>query len=252
MLRTATVCALLLAVSAGVHAEGGKDGFTNEFPVENCKFSTTGGNPYFLLRPGRQAIYDNDACVASGDCEDSSRLQITVLDQTRDIVLVDDGSKRTVTTRVVEEKEWQNGRLIERSRNYFAACGSGPMRDVYYFGEDVDVYDYSGDTVTVTHPGEWLAGRQGAEPGIAMPGGAFLLGARYYQEIAPNVALDRARHAAIGLNLRTEAGRFDDCVKVVETTPLEPGEQEFKIYCPNVGLAVDEDLVLKMIVNPGT
>jgi len=54
------------------------------------------------------------------------------------------------------------------------------------------------------------------------------------------------------LTLKTEAGRFDDCVKVVETTPLEPGEQEFKIYCPNVGLTVDEDLVLKMIVDPGT
>jgi len=253
MFRCATAFGVLVfVIGAAAHAEGGKDGFTDEFPTEDCKFATTGGNPYFLLRPGRQMIYDNDACMASGDCTDSSRLQITVLGETRDVVLVDDGIKHTITTRVIEEREWENGRLIERSRNYFAACGSGPMRDVYYFGEDVNVYEYAGGTVTVTHPGEWLAGRKGAEPGIVMPGGAFLLGARYYQEIAPGVALDRARHAAIGLTLKTEAGRFDDCVKVVETTPLEPGEQEFKIYCPNVGLTVDEDLVLKMIVDPGT
>jgi hypothetical protein len=111
MSRRATAYAVLLAVSAGAHAEGGQDGFTDDFPIDDCKFSTTGGNPYFILRPGRQLIYDNDACVASGECEDTSRLQITVLNQTRDIVLVDDGVKRTVTTRVVEEKEWANGPL---------------------------------------------------------------------------------------------------------------------------------------------
>jgi hypothetical protein len=248
--RTLTLGLLLLAMHSGAIAAP-RDGFTAEFPIEDCSFVTEGGNPYFILRPGRQLVYDNDDCVAAGDCDESERLQITVLNRTRDVVLWDDGVRRTIKTRVIEEREWQDGRLIEVSRNFYAACGAGRMRDVYYFGEEVDVYEYENGTVTVTHPGQWLAGRQGAEPGLIMPGGAFLLGARYYQEIAPGVALDRALHVALELDLASEAGRFDDCVKVVETTPLEPGAESVKHYCPGVGLFGDGDLVLKSVVNPG-
>lgn len=250
-MRKTMFCALALAASAGAAAAGHKAEFTDEFPVEDCRFSTTGGNPYFILRPGRQLVYDNEACVAAGECDEYAMLRITVLDQTRDVVLEDDGVRRTVRTRVVEEREWENGVLVERSRNFFAACGTGPMRDVYYFGEDVDVYEYVDGEVQVSHPGEWLAGRSGAEPGIIIPGGAFLLGARYYQEIAPDVALDRAEHTALDLEVDTEAGEFDDCVEVVETSPLEPGSESVKVYCPGVGLVMDDDLVLRMIVDPG-
>jgi hypothetical protein len=252
MQRTATMFgALVLAMSAGALADDRNDRFTDDFPIEDCRFSSTGGNAFFILRPGRQLVYDNDACVAAGECEDFERLQITVLNRTRDVVLVDDGVRRTITTRVVEEREWENGRLHEVSRNFFAACGNGPMRDVYYFGEDVDEYEYVGGKVIVTHPGQWLAGRNGAEPGLIMPGGAFLLGARYYQEVAPGVALDRARHVAIDFEFRTGAGKFDDCVKVLETTPLEPDSESSKIYCPRVGLVQDDELVLQMILDPG-
>jgi hypothetical protein len=249
-MRATMVGVIMLAASAGAAAADRKAEFTDEFPLEDCLFSSTGGNPYFILRPGRQLVYDNEACVADGGCDEFVRLQITVLDRTRDVVLVDDGVRRTIRTRVVEEREWENGALVEVSRNFFAACGTGPMRDVYYFGEDVDVYEYVDGAVQVTHPGQWLAGRNGAEPGIIIPGGAFLLGARYYQEIAPGVALDRAEHTALDLEVATEAGEFDDCVEVVETTPLEPGDS-VKVYCPNVGLVVDGDVVLRMIVDPG-
>jgi hypothetical protein len=125
------------------------------------------------------------------------------------------------------------------------------MRDVYYFGEDVDVYEYDDGRVKVTHPGQWLAGKRGAEPGLIMPGGAFLLGARYYQEIAPRVALDRAIHTATDLEVETEAGEYDDCVEVRETTPLEPAAESVKVYCPGVGLVMDDELVLRMIIDPG-
>lgn len=230
-----------------------RDPFTREFPDDECQFRTTGGNTYFPLRPGLQRFYDNDECVASGECEEQEKLQITVTHRTRNITLRDDGVTRVIPTRIVEEREWENGRLIEVSRNFFAACGSGAMRDVYYFGEEVDVFEHlPNGTVKVTHPGQWRAGVKGAEPGLIMPGGAFLLGARYYQEIAPGVALDRAQHAALELDVENEVGQFDDCVKVIETTPLEPGSESKKVYCPRVGLVVDSDLVLKMVIDPGS
>jgi hypothetical protein len=74
---------------------------------------------------------------------------------------------------------------------------------------------------------------------MIMPG-TFLLGSRYFQEQAPDVAMDRAEHVEMGLQVNTQAGTFDGCVKVLETTPLEPGAESEKIYCPGVGLVVDD------------
>jgi hypothetical protein len=79
-----------------------------------------------------------------------------------------------------------------------------------------------------------------------MPDRAFLLGSRYYQELAP-AAKDRARHTALGLEIEVPAGVFRDCVEVTETTPLEPGEESIKVYCPQVGLVIDDDLELMAV-----
>jgi hypothetical protein len=161
--------------------------------------------------------------------------------QTRNIVVPGLG---VVPTRVVEEKEWLDQKLIERSLNYFAICE--PTNDVYYFGEDVDIYE-DGE---VTHEGAWLAGQNGAKPGIAMPG-TFLLGSRYMQEIAPDVAMDRAEHTRSGLTVETGLGTLTKCVEITETTPLEPSDRSAKIYCPDVGLVKDEDLTLTTLEEPG-
>ena len=75
-----------------------------------------------------------------------------------------------------------------------------------------------------------------------MPESAFILGQRYYQELAPGVALDRAEHVEADLEIDFQAGNFDDCIEVTETTPLEPGEESTKVYCPGVGLVLDNDL----------
>jgi hypothetical protein len=90
----------------------------------------------------------------------------------------------------------------------------------------------------VSHDGAWLAGKGGALPGIIMPG-RFLLGSRYYQEVAPGVALDRAEHKTMGMKINVPAGLFDDCVEIIETSPLEPGHESRKIYCEGIGLVLD-------------
>ena len=38
---------------------------------------------------------------------------------------------------------------------------------------------------------------------------------------------------------RTHVGRFRDCLKTRETTPLEPDDEEFKSYAPGIGLIKD-------------
>jgi hypothetical protein len=213
------------------------DKFTDDFPLETCHFVPYGGSDYFSLNPGRKTYFNNRECVAAGDCDEREELTITVTNDLKRILFNIDGERRVVWARVIVENEKADGELVEISHNYFATCL--PARDVYYFGEDVDIYE---DGKVVSHDGAWLAGRFGAEPGIIMPDSGFLLGQRYYQELAQGVALDRAEHVATDLDIDLQAGNFEDCIKTVETTPLEPGAQSIKFYCPGVGLVVDGDL----------
>lgn len=203
--------------------------FTDTFDLASCGFSPTGMNPYFILLPGYQSV------LVGEEEGEVLRVEITVLSDIETIQMEDLG---TVRTRVVEEREWADGELQEVSRNFYAICGR--TNAVYYFGEDVDIYE---DDEVVSHDGAWRAGQNGAKPGIMMPG-TFLLGARYYQEVAPEVALDRAEHVALGLAIETPAGLFTDCVQVLETTPLEPDAEGSKFYCLGIGLVVDEELEL--------
>jgi hypothetical protein len=218
-------------------AEEAEPDFTEDFPIEECTFTPYGGNDFFSLMPGRRTYFDNSSCLAAGDCDDREDLVISVTRELKKIWLEDDGKRRPIWARVIEERERENNELKEISRNYFAMCV--PTRDVYYFGEDVDIYE---DGRVVSHDGAWLAGKDGAEPGIIMPESGYILGQRYYQELAPGVALDRAEHVANDLEIDLHAGNFDDCIEVTETTPLEPRSESTKVYCPGVGLVVDSDL----------
>jgi hypothetical protein len=204
--------------------------YTSQFPLDECTFSNKGGNLFFSIRPGDWLLLEGN------DDGEDVRVQITVLNQTKRITFMDEeGESLTVYARVVEEREWIDDELVEVSRNYYARCMQ--TGDIYYFGEDVDIFE---DGV-VRHDGTWLAGKDTGEgkarPGLIMPG-TFLLGSRYFQEEASPVALDRAEHVKMGLTLTTPAGTFEECVQIKETTPLEPGVS-IKHYCAEVGLVMD-------------
>lgn len=198
--------------------------FASKFIVAADEWSSTCSNSYFILEPGYTLVLEGK--------EDGKMtvLTITVLDETLKV----DG----VETRVVEERETVNGQLVEVSRNYFAA--SKKSGDVYYFGEDVDTYR---DGKLTGHGGSWRAGANGAKFGLMTPG-TPRVGAKYYQELAGDVARDRVEIVSLTEKLETPAGKFTDCLKTEETTPLEPGAKEYKLYAPHVGLAQDGALVL--------
>jgi hypothetical protein len=227
---------LAIALTGTVAAQESEPEFTQDFPLKSCRFVPWGGNDFFSLRPGATRHFSNASCVEAGECDEAEDVWITVLPEVRKISLTIGGKRRTIHARVVEEFETADGEVTEISRNFFANCIAS--RDVYYFGEDV--VDGEGNP----EPDSWLAGRNGAAPGIIMPDQAFLLGSRYYQEIAPGVALDRAEHVRMGLEVSVPAGDFKGCVEIEETTPLEPGNSSTKIYCPGVGLVIDNDLEL--------
>ncbi len=191
--------------------------WTDNFMADSCTFVTTGSNPYFVLQPGFQLILEGK------EKKDNIHLEITVLNETKKV--------NGIETRVVEERESKNGKLFEISRNYFAICQQ--TNSVFYLGEDVDFYDEMGNISG--HEGSWLHGTTGARFGIVMPG-TILLGSRYFQEIAPGVALDRAEHLSLSQTLQTPAGKFENILVVEETTPLNRRDKSYKFYAPGVGL----------------
>jgi hypothetical protein len=118
------------------------------------------------------------------------------------------------------------------------------MKDVYYFGEAVDMYKHG---KIVSHEGSWESGVSGAKFGLALPGSANV-GDKYYQEQAAD-AKDRIEIVSLEDSIVTPAGKFVHCLKTKETSPLEPGVVEYKIYAPGVGLVKDDSLKLVSVKN---
>ncbi|OGQ01112.1 MAG: hypothetical protein A2Z40_00480 [Deltaproteobacteria bacterium RBG_19FT_COMBO_60_16] len=223
---TRTLQCILIAVvifafsTTGTQAMGQKTSWQEEFGIEKCNLLTTGRNPYFILEPGYQLVLEGGG----------PKLQITVLEETKTV--------GWCLTRIVEEKEWKDGKLYEVAKNYFAICEQ--TKDVFYFGEDVDFYE---NGKVVKHDGSWLAGKNGSRAGLMMPGTPKVK-MKYYQEIAPGVAMDRAEIVSLEETCKTPAGTFSGCMKVKESSAIDLLAKEYKYHAPGIGLVRDEDLTL--------
>jgi hypothetical protein len=224
-LRLLAIIVCLAIVGGGAASEDKESDWKAKFSVNKDNLVSTGKNPYFVLEPGYVARFQGGG----------ETLTITVLDETKLI----DGVK----TRVVEEREEKDGKLVEVSRNYFAIDKT--TNDVYYFGEEVDIYK---DGKVVDHEGGWLSGIDGATFGMMMPG-APKIGDKFYQELAPKVAMDRCEIVAIEGEFQTPAGTFKNCLRVRDTTPLEKGSSD-KVYAPGVGLIKDDACLLTKAGKP--
>jgi hypothetical protein len=205
------------------------EGWLSSFDLENCNSASTGENSYFILKPGYQVTLEGE--------EDGEELQLVmiVLDETKVV--------NGIETRVVEEKETEGSNLVEISRNYFA-CAS--LQTMQFTLEKMLIYE---DGEIVSHEGGWLAGQNGSKAGMIMPE-KVEVGLKYYQEVAPGVAEDRAEIVSVNDTLDTPAGTFDQVLKTEETNPLKPDEKEFKFYAPGIGLIQEEAIKLVNYTKP--
>jgi hypothetical protein len=191
---------------------------SGDLPREVCDpangpFSATITNPYFPLPVGMVHFLEDE----------STKLKVSSLNKIEMVA--------GVPTRVVEEREWEDGELIEVSRNFFTQAPDGT---VCYYGEDVDIYK---NGVITKHSGSWRAGVDENKPGIQMPANP-VVGQKYQQEIAPKVAMDRAMHAAIEPSFKTPAGTFKDVLYVVEDPKSD------KRYAKGIGWIYDNGISL--------
>ena len=186
-------------------------------------FTTVFTHPYFFpATVGHQSIFEGD------EHGEEVKLQITVLAATRSVA--------GVTTRVIEEREWVDGALLEVSWNYYAQASDG---SICYYGEDVDIYRNGG----IVHDGAWCA-TGGNQPGIFLPA-ELAVGTNYQMEVAPGIALDEGRIVGKG-PVTVPHARYDQTIRVREFNPLD-GDVGFKVFAQGVGLVIDGPVQLTAI-----
>ena len=223
-MKTALLTATVIVASPLLAGESAEDGWKDTFSIDDYTMTANGQNRYWSLKPGRFVV------LGSLEPGGSELVVISVLHETEMV----DG----VETRVIEEREYEDGQLAEISRNFFAAAEE--TKDVFYFGEDVDYYE---DGEVSGHAGEWRAGKDDARAGLYMPGKPAV-GMRYYMEFDPNAAMDRAEIYETDATVETPAGTFRNCLIVTESSPLEPDDMSYKRYARNVGMIFDDGLEL--------
>jgi hypothetical protein len=188
--------------------------------INPADFTTTIDNKYFPLKPGTTFVYEGGA----------QHGEMTVTSDTKKVM--------RVQCVVVEDKEWEGGKLIERTYDWFAQDKKGT---VWYFGENTKEYK---NGKVVSTKGSWEAGVDGAKPGIIMQADPKVEKS-YRQEYYPGEAMDMARVLSLNASVTVPYGSFDHALETKEWTPLQPGFSEKKYYVRGVGpLGNPRDLAL--------
>ena len=175
-------------------------------------------NPFLPLPVGSTRRYERE--------DGREVIEIEVLAETREVW--------GVQATVVRDTVFADEELVEDTWDWFAQDVHG---NVWYLGEETCEY-VAGECVDMH--GAWEAGEGGAIPGVVMLADPQV-GDAYYQEYLADEAEDYGEVVALDGSADVPAGSFDGCVRTRDTTPLEPDIEEFKLYCPGVGVVLEEE-----------
>jgi hypothetical protein len=178
-------------------------------------FARTIDNSWFPLRPGTVLTY-------RGEDEGTPA---------RDVLRVTSRTKRILGVRatVIDDRVVERGHLAERTTDWYAQDKAG---NVWYLGENTATLRPNGRVASTE--GTWRAGRRGARAGIFMPAHPRP-GDGGWQEFDQGHAEDRYRILDLRTTVRTPAASSRHGMLVRETTPLEPGVVDHKVYVRGIG-----------------
>src|ERR687897_2410599 len=177
--------------------------------IDPAEFTIKVDNEYFPMKPGTTFIYEGKG----------ERDQMSVTHDTKKVMGVE--------CVVVDDRAWEDGKLIEKTYDWFAQDEQG---SVWYFGEDAKEYK---NGKVVSTKGSWEAGVDGAKPGIIMQAHPKV-GQTYRQEYYKGEAEDMAKVQSLNDSVRVPYGSFDEVLETREWTPLQPGFSERKYYARGV------------------
>ncbi len=163
------------------------------------------------------------------NADGSSVDTVTVTQKTRRL----DGVKCVVVSDIVRDED---GQITEKTKDYYAQDNKG---NVWYFGEDTAEFE---NGKLVSTEGSWLAGVNGANPGIVMEAHPKV-GDSYVQEDAAPVAEDAAEVISLNGHAKVPFGNFNHLLVTHDTNLLEPDAPgENKYYAKGIGEVYAKDL----------
>jgi hypothetical protein len=183
--------------------------------IDPSRFGPNVTNPWYPLRPGTTYRYEG---LDEGDPVIDV---VAVTNRTRVI----DG----VRTRIVFDRLFKAGHVVERTNDYFAqdTCGN-----VWYFGEDTAELNDAGKVASTE--GTWHSGVDGAQPGVFMQADPHV-GRHFLQEWYRGHAEDTFAVADLATMVNVPAGTYKNALRTEETTALEPGVVDNKWYVKGIG-----------------
>ncbi len=211
-----TGCSQKPGLGQDFFANAGHHAYLAPFHPSDFHHPTVITNPYYPLTVGATWRWKGRFRNQPYDQED------VVLNYTRKI----DG----VVTRPEVDRDLVKGKIIAGSIDYYAQDDQG---NVWYLGEATE--HYVGGKLT-DHADSWIAGKDGALPGIFMPAHPVLGGPHFQQEYAPNVAADVDHITSVSRSMCEPLRCYAHVVVAIETTVLSPGVASAKYYAPGVGL----------------
>jgi hypothetical protein len=203
---------LVAAVGCGDEAGGRPTGKPEPQPK---RFSSTIDNAWFPLKPGT-------TFVSEGVDEGA---------KARDVFRITHQTKvlNGVRCTVIDDRNYRNGKLSERTKDYYAQDAAG---NVWYFGEDTSTIDSKGKVKSTE--GTWHAGVDGAKAGLFMPRNPRV-GERHYQEYYVGHAEDEYRVESKTAHITAPYGSFKSVLRTGEFTRLEGNSVDHKYYARGVG-----------------
>ena len=204
----------LFACSAGV-AQAVSIGPAEQYnPQVNPKdFTINITNPYFALPIGKKMVYE--AKTPDG----MERIEVVVPGWTKTVMGVE--------TLVFWDRVYLNGVLKEDTRDYLAQHKNG---DLWYFGEHVD--DYLNGKLK-DHSGAWIAGENGAKPGIWMLANPQV-GDEFRNEYYAGEAEDISKIISVNETVTVPKDTFTGCVKTFDWSPISTHTAN-KYFCKQIG-----------------
>jgi len=183
--------------------------------IDPVDFGPNVDNPLFPLKPGTTLTYEGTKDGKKARNLFASTTQTKVVDG--------------VTCRVVFDQLFLDGKLAERTYDYYAQDDHG---NVWYFGEDTTKLDAQGN-LTDTE-GSFRAGVDGAQPGVFMPAQP-VVGTKFRQEYYKGHAEDQFKVLSLAAPVTVPYGSFPNALKTEETTRLEHGVVDNKYYVSGIG-----------------
>ncbi len=199
-----------------------------EIPVEDIAFdpanfgdSTNIDNQWLPMRPGTRWV-NQGSFSDEGDRIPRSQV-FTVTDLTKVI--------NGVRTVVGWDRDYSDGVLEEAEIIFFAQDKAG---NVWHFGQAVEIWDEEGE---YNGTSTWIAGQNGAKPGIMMKADPQKGALAFSEGFAPAPFFweDNARVHEVGEQTCVPAGCYDNVLVMDEFEPRKPGAHQLKYYAPGVG-----------------